>query len=255
MKIIIATIIALVFAFRCKENKNENSSESIVIKATDIGIDSLKKYAYRIKETITNDIATYWGTGFFVKSFNRVFFVTARHMLFDAKNNGSWRGVDKMNVQTNLNGKIFDIASIDFNNGHKRVLTIFSKDVDVIAIEIAENELSIPINSITEFPDPDKINIGMDIYLAGFPNISDAPTVTKSQIYTSFYSSDKKFELDLQMKDASKDGASGSPIFIILNSRMFLLGIDSGKLIGDAHEHFTNSLILKEYLETNFKNQ
>jgi hypothetical protein len=250
-------------------------SQNVLSQNNSGSIDSLKMYSYNFlgfKVFPPDKVKPAGGTGFFFRKDNRLFFVTAKHVLSGCLNDSTKDKdfPDTMNIVLHSQKKhiegIFQISATEISNSI--ACNTIRNDPDIIVVELNSQRLK-NVYSVESFVHPPFKKVS-DFVVCGFPSKETVkPGLNLAQVSTIHfgikdgqivggaileYENNRIDSLDYYIKTDifldSLDGYSGSPVFIKdrHSSQWRIAGVLVGD-IGRAQEKNQSLVVCKiDYL-------
>ena len=218
------------------------------------GIDSLKKYTYRVIASNPSDQnAFYYVSGFFIEHMNEILFVTSKHLFYDSLTR--WRGVDFAYILFPKKNN-FDTLRIPLDQQSKNIFQVDNFDLVVIQpMNISKykkyiNPIDLSINIL-----PIDSKKGTPVLLVGFPLNSNIPAILKSKLSYDNFNKNQQQNVELFMDRVSVNGVSGAPVFINKfngNKKVaVVIGIDQAERLTGPQKNkevLINIAVLKNFL-------
>lgn len=222
MKLLIAVL--LIIQFSCQSTFPNKLNEGKKVPT-----DTLSKYSYDLFTYLAtnNGVLPTAGTGFFIRANNKIFLITANHVLCGCDDN-----LKKMSPYPNLwnilnldvtdNGKLISLNTKYFRD--TCTCLAISKKSDIAIHEMDSKYYNYPLNSIEEFISP-RYHEYDSFAVFGFPGTgySRHPSgfgyMPPEKITFTAYDStslmdDFNYYFNIPNIDSIKRGHSGSPVFI-----------------------------------------
>jgi len=179
------------------------------------------------------------GSCFFIKTTNKTYLVTARHLLYEdaqSKDLIAWRGYDQMtflvfNEQTQTTRPCH--IQVSPNDPKINAVILNGHFVDMLFLELfLPAELNLKFVDFKNLPDTAILHEGTSAVIVGFPSGDDTATVVQTTL-SKYYRQERGFPASvLCLNHESVPGVSGGPVFTAdpksPDGRPIFLGIYTG---------------------------